>query len=101
LPHLQKLYDRVKDRKDIQIVTFSIDDNIAAIAPFMKENKYTFPVVQAHLLMHDLMPTITIPLNWFVDANGVVRFERVGFGDLGKWVDETLEQLEKLRTGVR
>jgi hypothetical protein len=51
--------------------------------------------------MHDLMPTITIPLNWFVDANGVVRFERVGFGDLGKWVDETLEQLEKLRTGVR
>ena len=100
MPHLQKLYERVKDRKDIRIVTFSIDDNVAAIAPFMKENKYTFPVVPAHLLMHDLMPTITIPLNWFVDANGVVRFERVGFGDPEKWADETLGQLEKLRKGT-
>ncbi len=86
----------MKDRKDIQIVTFSIDDDVAAIGPFMRENKYTFPVVPAHILVHDLMPSITIPLNWLVDSAGVVRFQRVGYGDLAKWGEETLEQLEKV-----
>ncbi len=88
----------MKDRKDIQIVTFNVDDNVGAIAPFMKENKYTFPVVPAQFLMRDLVPSLGIPLNWFVDAGGVVRLERVGFGgDGAKWIEEMLEQLEKLR----
>ncbi len=88
----------MKDRKDIQIITFNVDDNVGAIAPFMKENKYTFPVVPAQFLMHDLVPVLGIPLNWFVDASGVVRLERAGFGgDGAKWIDEMLEQLEKLR----
>ncbi len=101
MPHLQKLYERVKDRKDIQIVTFNVDDNVGAIAPFMKENKYTFPVVPAQFLMRDLVPSLGIPLNWFVDAGGVVRLERVGFGgDGAKWIDQMLEQLEKLRKGT-
>ncbi len=91
----------MKDRKDIQIVTFNVDDNVGAIAPFMKENKYTFPVVPAQFLMRDLVPSLGIPLNWFVDAGGVVRFERVGFGgDGAKWIDQMLEQLEKLRKGT-
>ena len=101
MPHLQKLYDRVKDRKDIQIVTFNVDDNIGAVAPFMKENKYTFPVVPAQFLMHDLVPSLGIPLNWLVDSGGVIRLERVGFGGDGdKWVDEMLSALEKLRKGT-
>lgn len=27
LPYIQKLYDRVKERKDLQVITFSVDDN--------------------------------------------------------------------------
>ncbi len=101
MPHLQKLYDRVKDRKDIQIVTFNVDDNVGAIAPFMKENKYTFPVVPAQFLMRELVPSLGIPLNWFVDSGGIVRLERVGFGGDGdKWVEDMLAALEKLRKGT-
>ncbi len=98
MPHLQKLYERVKDRKDIQVVTFNVDDNIGAVAPFMKENKYTFPVVPAQFLMRDLVPSLGIPLNGLVDPGGVVRLEKVGFGgDAAKWVDDMFEALEKLR----
>ena len=101
MPHLQTLYERIKDRKDVQVVTFNVDDNIGAVAPFMKENNYTFPVVPAAFLMRDLVASLGIPLNWFVDAKGVVRLERGGFGgDGAKWVDEMLEALEQLRKGT-
>ena len=96
---MQKLYETLKDRKDIQVVTFNVDDNVGLVAPFMKENKYTFPVVPAQFLMHELVPSLGIPLNWIVDSRGVVRHERVGFGgpDSDKWVDQAVEAIEKIR----
>ena len=95
MPHLQKLFERIKDRKDIQIVTFNVDDNVGDVAPFMKENQYTFPVIFAGFLMRDLVPSLGIPLNWIVDPAGVVRMEQVGFGAIDKWEDEMLAVLEQ------
>ena len=89
------MFDRIKDRKDIQIVTFNVDDNVGDVAPFMKENKYTFPVGIAGFLMRDLVPSLGIPLNWIVDRSGVVRMEHVGFGASDTWEDEMLAALEK------
>jgi hypothetical protein len=100
LPHLEKLYQKLKDRKDVQIVTFNVDDNLGLVAPFMKENTYTFPVLSARFLMDSLVPMLGIPLNWIVDANGVVRQESVGFGgDGGKWEEQVLATIEKVRIG--
>jgi hypothetical protein len=97
LPHLQKLYDKVKDRKDIQIVTFNVDDNLGEVAPFMKENTYSFPVAPASFLVHELMPSLAIPQIWLVDGDGVVRTEFVGFTEAGdSWETQVLEALEKL-----
>lgn len=79
-----------------------MDDNVGLVAPFMKENKYTFPVVPAQFLMHELVPSLGIPLNWIVDAGGVVRLESVGFGGEGdKWVDQVVEAMEKARVGTK
>lgn len=100
MPHFQKLYERFKDRKDVQIITFSVDDNVGLVSPFLKENNYTFPVIPAAFLMNQLVPSLGIPLNWIVDANGVVRLERVGFGgDGAKWVEEMAEAIEEARSG--
>ena len=98
---MQKLYERLKDRKDVQLVTLNVDDNVGLIAPFMKENKYTFPVIPAQLLMQDLVPSLGIPLTWILDAGGVVRQETVGFGgDAEKWVDQMVEAIEKVKGGI-
>ncbi len=99
---MQKLYERLKDRKDVQVVTFNVDDNLGLVAPFMKEHKYTFPVVPAQFLVHELVPSLGIPLNWIVDAGGVVRLEKVGFGldEGGKWVDQAVEAIEKMKAGT-
>jgi hypothetical protein len=98
---MQKLYERLKDRKDVQVVTLNVDDNVGLVGPFMKENKYTFPVIPAQFLMQQLVPSLAIPLNWIVDASGVVRLESVGFGaDAEKWVDQVVEAIEKARAGT-
>jgi hypothetical protein len=51
--------------------------------------------------MEELVPMLGIPLNWIVDAAGVVRFESVGFGGDGeRWAEQLLETIEKLRVGA-
>ncbi len=98
MPHLQKLYEKIKGRDDIQIVTINVDDNVGLVGPFLAENKYTFPVVPGHFLMQQLVPMLAIPLNWIVDASGEVRYESVGFGGDGDtWAEEILAIIDKLK----
>ena len=73
LPYLQKLREQLKDRKDVVILTLNIDDEVGMVEPFMKENKYTFPV----LLGQDYAETQgvnRIPRNWVVAVDGKVIF---------------------------
>ena len=66
LPHIEKLYQMTKERKDIQVVTFNVDENPGLVHPFLKQHQYKFPVLLAH---SSLAPCWTggIPQNWIVD----------------------------------
>jgi thiol-disulfide isomerase/thioredoxin len=37
LPEFQKLYNKVKDRPDVQVISFNMDSDLGLVAPFMKE----------------------------------------------------------------
>ncbi len=101
MPHLQRLYEKIRDRKDVQVISFNVDENVGILAPFVKEKKIGFPVIPAERLMDELVPMLGIPLNWIVDANGVVRSEAVGFGGDGdEWITRVMEAIEKLKAGT-
>ncbi len=93
-PHLQKLYESLKGDPGVQIVTFNVDDEIGNVAPYMKENKYTFPVLLAKDYVDDLLPALSIPRNWIIDANGKWQWEQIGFGSGDKWEDEMRGKLK-------
>ncbi len=99
LPHFQKLYDRAKEREDVIILTFNVDDTIGAVEPFMKENKYTFPVLFAKDVVDRYLGGFSIPRNWVVDRAGLLRFEQVGFGSSNdaEWIKKMLDQIEVVR----
>lgn len=79
------------------MVTFNVDGNFGLIAPFMKENKYTFPVVPAKALAESL-EVHGVPHNLIVDAAGTIRFQSSGFGGDGeKWTEQVLQMIEKVR----
>jgi len=100
LPFVQKLHEQMKDRKDVLVLTLNVDADLGEIEPFIKENKYTFTVLPALSYVENLLQAISIPRNWVVSADGIWQVEQIGFGGEGeKWMQQTLEAIEKARGG--
>jgi thiol-disulfide isomerase/thioredoxin len=69
-PAVQELYERTKDRQDIQVLTFSVDDDAAAARAYMKEKGYTFPVIHGPKVADRLFPWAGLPTNFLVAPDG-------------------------------
>lgn len=97
LPYVQKLREQLKDRKDVVVLTLNTDEEVGKVQPFMKENKYTFPV----LLGSDYAEGLginSIPRNWVVSLDGKVMFEGIGFGNEGEeWMKRATQLIEKVK----
>jgi thiol-disulfide isomerase/thioredoxin len=100
LPHLQKLYEKTKQRTDVQVLTFNIDEETGLVEPFLKEHGYNFPVLLAYGYVRDLLDGIGIPQNWIVDRNGVWLWTQGGFdASDADWVNTMLAKLEQAKEG--
>jgi thiol-disulfide isomerase/thioredoxin len=97
LPHLQKLYEKVKDRKDLQILTLTIDEDLGAVAPFLKEKGYTFPVLPAYGLLTGQLAVETIPQNWILDTKGEWSWTGMPDGPDVEWEAAMLKQIESVK----
>ncbi len=96
LPEFQKLYTKLKDRPDTVVLSFNLDQDLGQVAPFMKENNFTFPVLLASEFVHDHLPGIAIPQNWFLDAAGRHRRTQVGFAGEPGWQATMLAKLDEV-----
>ena len=96
--YLQRLYEKVKDRPDIQILTFNIDPEVGAVAPYMKKAGYTFPVLLAKDYVEEVVPEVSIPRNWIVNSEGKWLLEEADF-NAGEWPDRVLQKVEAAKTG--
>lgn len=97
LPHLQKLYETVKDRSELQILTFNIDEDLGLVEPFMKEKGYTFPVLPAFSFVTTLLDGFAIPQNWIVDPKGVWRWTQIGYGGEPDWIDVMIQRMQMVK----
>lgn len=99
LPQVEKLYAKLKARADVQLLTFDIDSDLGLVAPFVKENGYSFPVLPATEFVNDLLPNIAIPQIWLVDAKGNWVWTQVGSSEGDAWVDELVKKLDAVKAG--
>ena len=97
LPHLEKLYERIKDRADLQILTLTIDEDLGLVAPFMKEKGYTFPVLPAYSFVAGLLDLVGIPQNWIIDTKGEWRWTGGPSVADAEWEAAMLKQLESAK----
>lgn len=81
LPNLQKLYEQVKDRKDIQILTFDYDSNPGSVGPYLRDHGYTFPVlpIADAAEIEDAVNDTGIPQNWILNRSGAAAWRQVGY----------------------
>ena len=97
LPYVQKLRERLKDRKDVLVITLNIDNEVGLVEPFMKDNKYNFPTLLAQTYAEG-QGVNSIPRNWVVSSNGKIIFEGIGFDNDGEaFLKKALEVIEKVK----
>jgi thiol-disulfide isomerase/thioredoxin len=70
LPAIQELYDRIKDRKDLEILTISVDEDAVAAREYIHKNKYSFPVIVSGELADKLFPWAGLPTGFLVSPKG-------------------------------
>ena len=99
LPHLQKLYEKLKDRPDVQIVTFNFDQDLGLVAPFLKEKGFTFPVLPAYSFVLSVLDSVAIPQNWILDPKGAWRWSQLGYdASDSQWADTVIAKLQTVKT---
>ena len=76
--------------------TISVDSDPGLLAPFLKAENYTFPVLSAKTLVDDMTSSFSIPRNWIADTKGSLRLEGIGFF-AAEWPDQILAKLEEVR----
>ena len=96
LPRLEKLYEHVKDRADLQILTLNIDQDQGLVAPYVKDKGFTFPVLPAYRFVQDLLDLVSIPQNWVIDPKGVWRWSEIGGESDATWAETILGKLESV-----
>ena len=95
-PDFQKLYDKLKARTDVAVLSFNVDDDVGKIAPYMNEHRYTFPAIPARDVVDAVTPALSIPRNWFVDPRGQLQWEQLGFRPGDDWQQTMIAELDEM-----
>jgi len=95
-PEFQKLYEKLKARTDVAVLSFNVDDDVGKIAPYMNEHHYTFPAIPAREVVDAVVPALSIPRNWFVDRKGQLQWEQLGFGKAADWQQAMTAKLDEM-----
>jgi peroxiredoxin len=97
LPAVQAIFDQLKDRKEMQVLTVSVDEDFSWVARFAERQRYTFPIIAMSSAEVDKMVGMEgVPRTWIVDATGTVRFEMIGY-DRALWPKQVLRQLDAVK----
>ncbi|HYO83648.1 MAG TPA: TlpA disulfide reductase family protein, partial [Bryobacteraceae bacterium] len=100
LPHFQKLYEQTKDRSDVQVISFNVDQEAGLVDPYMKENSYSFPALMAFGIVREMFDGYGIPQNWLIDSKGNWIATQIGFDASDTdWVGSMLKRLDAAKTG--
>jgi thiol-disulfide isomerase/thioredoxin len=97
-PELQKLYEKVKDRKDIAVLSVNVDEEAGLVAPYMAEHKYTFPVVLGKDLVDAVMghDGSGIPQNWLISPAGKLQNIQLGYSADPNWQNAIFNKLQEM-----
>lgn len=98
LPELARFAAKIKGRKDVAFLSFSVDDDKAEVVRFFAERKEKFPVYMASALS-DRMDVMIFPTKLIIDgrkgAPGRVRLRKEGVIETAELENKVAELLKK------
>lgn len=75
-----------------------MDDNPGGIQPFMTENKLSLTVLPAYSYLTDTLKIFSVPRNWIVGPDFVIRLKGAGYDPTGKWEQGIRNAIEKCKS---
>ena len=98
LPELTRFAAKIKGRKDVAFLSFSVDDDKADVVRFFADRKDRFPVYMASALS-DQMDVLIFPTKLIIDgrkgAPGRIRLKKEGVVEAGELEARVAELLKK------
>ncbi len=100
-PFLQKVYETYKANPRVAIFAVNTwekeggQERIASVKRFLRENKYTFPVLFDTDIV-DAYGVQGIPTKFVIDTDGMIQFKSIGFDGGDQMVNEMTAQIEML-----
>jgi tetratricopeptide (TPR) repeat protein len=94
LPYLEKLYQRFRNRSDIAILAFNVDDDPKAMATALQELKVSIPSIAARDFAYSIVPVMALPANWIITPGRTEMFQ----GDESSheaWLESAAAAIEK------
>jgi hypothetical protein len=100
VPALEKLYEKMKGRTDIQVLTFDIDEDLGLVPPYVKEKGYDVSGAAAYSTVVSLLDGFTVPQNWLLDPHGIWCWKQLGYvgGSNADFEKEILARFESTKT---
>jgi thiol-disulfide isomerase/thioredoxin len=74
MPYIQNLYDKVKERGDIEFLMVATDNDFSKSLQFVQTKEFTFPVYHAFEGLNSSMYTKSIPVTIIVSPEGKVVY---------------------------
>ena len=68
LPYVQKLYQRFRNRSDIAILAFNVDDDPKAMTTALQELRVSIPSIAARDFAYSIVPEMALPANWIITS---------------------------------
>jgi hypothetical protein len=99
LPHLKASYAKYQSDPGVAFLLVSIDEDTKRLQRYLNEAKFPFPVARLDAaLAQQLMGFDNTPSTFYVDRDGIVRYQITGgeaHGDSPSRVGWFIDQLKK------
>jgi thiol-disulfide isomerase/thioredoxin len=98
LPRLQKLAEEYKNQSDMLFLSLNMDDDPGLVDPFAKQFALTFPILPAYDYVTNTLRINSIPRNWIVNRQGIVRLKGNGYDATEKWDQGMRDAIENCKS---
>jgi thiol-disulfide isomerase/thioredoxin len=94
LPYLEKLYQHFRDRSDVAILAFNVDDDPKAMTTALRELKVSIPSIAALDFAYSIVPEMALPANWIITPGKTEMFGEDNSSHEA-WLEGAVSAIEK------
>jgi peroxiredoxin len=105
LPHLKKVYEKYRADSGVAFLLVSLDTDPKRLQRFLDDQQFPMPVARASQeAMQQAMGFDDVPATFYLDGQGVVRYETRGIethGDSAARVTWFIEQIKNQESRIK